>query len=279
VTPSMMTTRRVALAAGRAALVRSRSALSLVSTRQLPAIGTTRDCRFSFSTDSLPSPPARDESQPGQDEFEMGIHKLDDGRLSAAVDDFAQAASLGSPDGNFYLALAYDGLLGRDARDEFPVEPDEEAAARCYSRAASAGHEMAMLNLSFCYRKGQGVAVDVAEAWKWLSMSATAGSDRAQFNAGLALDPLHPPYGTAGVDMVAKDPEGAVFFYRKAVAQGHEKAKVNLGVSLYTGTGVPKDPAAAKELWLEALEAGVPEAEFCLKNMEEQPGKFEKLFE
>lgn len=175
-------------------------------------------------------PPPSDRK--GIDLFEDGLTNLDEGHLDAAIDLFAKAASDGSPDANFHLALAYDGLLGRNARDEFPVEPDAAAAARCYRRAAEAGHDQAMLNLSLCYRKGEGVEADVAEAWKWLERSAASGSDRAQFNAGVALDPLHPPYGTPGTDAVAKDPEASVAFYRAAVAQGHDKAKVNLGVAL-----------------------------------------------
>lgn len=211
--------------------------------------------------------------------YSEGLRKLDAGRLSTAVELFAQAASEGSADGSFHLGLAYDGLLGREAGDELPVEPDAEAAARCYMRAAEAGHEMAMLNLSFCYRNGDGVTQDVGQAWRWLCLSAEAGCDRAQFNAGVALDPLHPPYGTPGVDMVAKDAQSAVALYTKAAGNGHAKAKVNLGVALYTGTGCDKDVAAAEALWLEANEEGVPQAAFCLKNMDKSDGRMEQMFD
>lgn len=211
--------------------------------------------------------------------YERGLDALHEGRLSVAIDDFAGAAALGSPGGNFHLGLAYDGLLGRDAADELPIEPNAAAAARCYQRAAEAGHEMAMLNLSFCYRNGEGVdGVDIAEAWKWLANAAAAGSDRAQFNAALALDPLHPPYGTPGIDMVAKDATKAVALYRDAVAQDHEKAKVNLGICYYTGTGCDQDLDAAVALWKEAQKAGVPQADNCLRNMEEKPGEMKDYF-
>ena len=92
--------------------------------------------------------------------------------------------------GNFHLGLAYDGLLGRNARDELPIEPDPAAAARCYERAAEQGHAEAMLNLSLSLRSGEGAAgqPDIDAAWKWLSLAAAAGSDRAAFNAGVALD-------------------------------------------------------------------------------------------
>ena len=211
--------------------------------------------------------------------FLRGLEELEDGKLAEAIDTFAGAAAEGCADGNFYLGLAYDGLLGRDAADELPVEPDAAAAFRCYERAAGTGHAMAMLNLSLCYRNGDGVeAPDVAKAFDWLTRSAAAGSDRAQFNAGVALDPLHPPYeGRAGSNAVKKDAARAVEFYRQAADQGHGKAMTNLGVALYTGTGCEKDAAAAKELWVAAEELGVEQATFCLNNMEDNPGRMEKL--
>ena len=216
---------------------------------------------------------------PGEAEFVTGFELLEQSRLSPAVDSFARSAELGHAEGNFYLGLAYDGLIGTDSTDSHPIELDPAAAARCYERAAQKGHSMAMLNLSLNYKNGDGVEADVGVAWKWLSLAAAADDcDRACFNAGVALDPLHPPYGRPGVDMIGKDPEKALFFYRKAVAQGHEKAKVNLGVALYTGTGCAKDKAAAEKLWLEAHEAGVTEAGFCLRNMEDSPGKLEQMF-
>jgi len=214
----------------------------------------------------------------GQDVYERALTQLDEGRLGLAVDSFAEAAKIGHAGANFHLGLAYDGLIGRDAEDEHPVEPNPAAAARCYERAAEKGHEMAMLNLSLCHKNGDGVERDIQTAWQWLSLAA-AESDRAQFNMGVALDPLHPPYGKPGIDMIPKDPFKALDFYRKAAANGHGKAKVNLGVALYTGTGCDKNPEAAEALWREALEEGIPQADFCLKNMEKQPGKMEQMFE
>eukprot|EP00966_Prymnesium_polylepis_P261394 6037677-Prymnesium_polylepis.1 len=78
--------------------------------------------------------------------------------------------------------------------------------------------------------------------------------------------------------MLPKRPERAVEYYRQAVDAGHAKAKVNLGISLYTGTGCAKDTAAAAELWKDAAEQGVTQADFCLRNMESSPGKLENYF-
>ena len=133
-------------------------------------------------------------------------------------------------------------MIGRNAAGELPVEKDPAAAARCYRRAADAGHAEAMFNMAMCHRDGDGVEVDVLAGYDWLVRGAEAGSMRAQFNAALALDPNHPPYGKPGeTPVVPKDAAAAVDLYRMAVEQGHGKAMVNLGVALYTGTGVARD--------------------------------------
>ena len=221
----------------------------------------------------------------GAADFSEAIEALEVGKLPHAISLFAKAGEVGHPDANFYLGLAYDGLIGTDAGGDHPIELDAAAAVRCYRRAAEGGHAEAMLNLAMSLRNGEGVeAPDVAEAFTWLTNSAEAGSDRGQFNAAVALDPLHPPYGTPGdVDpakaMIPKDAKAAVSLYKQAVEQGHGKAMVNYGICLYTGTGCTKDVAAAKELWLEASDLGVEQANFCLKNMEDSPGKFENIIE
>ena len=162
--------------------------------------------------------------------FIEGLKQLDAGKLSKAIEIFAETAAVGDADGNFYLGLAYDGLLGRDAADEPPIELDPEAAVRCYRRAAESGHAQAMLNLSMSYRSGEGVdAPDIEAAFEWLERSAAAGDERAAFNCGVALDPLHPPYGNPGSIVVPKDAARAVQYYRSASDQGHGKAMVNLG--------------------------------------------------
>ena len=170
------------------------------------------------------------------DRLEAAFADYESGKLAAAVEGFAGAAEAGSAEGNFWLGLSYDGLIGRNAAGELPVEKDPAAAARCYRRAADAGHAEAMFNMAMCHRDGDGVEVDVLAGYDWLVRGAEAGSMRAQFNAALALDPNHPPYGKPGeTPVVPKDAAAAVDLYRMAVEQGHGKAMVNLGVALYTG--------------------------------------------
>jgi TPR repeat protein len=272
------------LRATRASAARARcspaSALSVAPFRPTllrPAASALHVRALSTPTSSLEEPPE-------DAKFAEGLRLLESGRLAAAIDAFAEAASRGDAAGNYFLGLAYDGLLGVDAAGELPLEKDSGAAVRCYKRAAEGGHAEAMLNLSLSLKTGDGVPTpDIAAAFRWLSTSAEAGCERAQYNAAVALDPLHPPYGTPGAStpeaaMIPKAAEAAVSLYRQAADQGHAKAMVNLGIALYSGVGTEKDAAAAKALWEEAAELGVPQAETCLRNMEEAPGKFENMF-
>ena len=45
------------------------------------------------------------------------------------------------------------------------------------------------------------------------------------------------------------DDDDAARLYRSAAAQGHAKAKVNLGIMMYGGVGCPEDKPAAVALW------------------------------
>ena len=217
-------------------------------------------------TAAAPPPPDADAV------FERGIDQLEEGRLASAVQLFAEAATSNHAEGHFYLGLAYDGLLGEDARGELPVDKDPAAAARCYLRASELGHAEAMFNLSLSYRLGDGIERDTAAAFAWAERGAAAGCERAQFNLGVALDPQHPPWGTPGESganaMIAKDPAKAVGYYRQAAEQGHAKAKVNLGIMMYSGDGCAADKPGAVALWREAQEEGVPQADICLRNAE-----------
>ena len=65
-------------------------------------------------------------------------------------------------------------------------------------------------------------------------------------------------------DTVAKDPEKAVFWWRKATDQGLAEAQLNLGVCYFKGLGAAQDQAKAVALWEKAGEQGLAEAQYNL---------------
>lgn len=85
---------------------------------------------------------------------------------------------------------------------------------------------------------------DVATAIKFCRTASNA-SRRALFQLGRAFAANH------------QMPE-AIATWRKAIDKGSTAAMVELGVMLATGTGVPKDEAAARKLFERAAEAGNP---------------------
>jgi TPR repeat protein len=107
------------------------------------------------------------------------------------------------------------------------------------------GQAQAQFDLGVCYRFGQGVPKNKAEAVKWYRRAAEQGYAKAQYNLGVSYD-----FGTG----VPRDHGQAAKWYRKAAMQGHAKAQFNLGVSYKYGQGVPRDYAEAYA-WL-SLAAG-----------------------
>lgn len=65
-------------------------------------------------------------------------------------------------------------------------------------------------------------------------------------------------------DSVAKDPEKAVLWWRKATDQGLAEAQLNLGVCYFKGLGIAQDQVKAVSLWEKAGEQGLAEAQYNL---------------
>jgi len=70
--------------------------------------------------------------------------------------------------------------------------------------------------LGLMYANGQGVALDIAEAWKWWRKAAQQGHAGAQDVSGLLLGGMN--YG------------GAVEWYRKAAEQGDAESERKLTI-------------------------------------------------
>ena len=82
--------------------------------------------------------------------------------------------------------------------------------------AAEQGDASAQYNLGGCYKRGQGVTKDEAEAARWYRKAAEQGDAIAQHKLGVCYE-----RGQG----VAKDQSKAVRWYRKAAEQGNASAQ------------------------------------------------------
>jgi TPR repeat protein len=109
-------------------------------------------------------------------------------------------------------------------------------------RAAEDGNGEAQYALADRYRRGDGVALDLDVARRWLSQAAIHGHADAQNDLGsMLVNAMGGP----------KDSEVAAAWYERAAEQGHADAQFNLALRYLHGDGVEGDAAeAATWLWL-----------------------------
>lgn len=101
-----------------------------------------------------------------------------------------------------------------------------------WRKAAEQGHAAAQSALGWCYRNGQGVVKNEAEAVKWYRKAAEQGDVEAQYNLG---DCYFNGHG------VAKDAAEAARLWHKAAEHGYAAAQSNLGACYDNGQGVVKN--------------------------------------
>jgi uncharacterized protein len=136
------------------------------------------------------------------------------------------------------------------------VEPDDvpESAETAFSTLvakASAGDPVAQFKVAGYYARGEGVAQDLTESAKWLTLSAQQGYAPAQNNLAVC-------YSTgAGVP---KDQAKAIEWIRKSAEQGYARAQCYLGLSYAKGEGVPKNQAQALDWFRKSAAQGFPDA-------------------
>jgi len=139
-------------------------------------------------------------------------------------------------------------------------ESREQAAALARYRAAAEGEgeeegggasAAAQFNLAMCYRRGEGVSKDDAQALRWFLRAAGQGLALGQTQVGFSY------YLGEGV---AKDEAEAARWFGLAAAQGEANAQHNLGICFGRGVGVAKDIARADELLERAEQQGHPGA-------------------
>jgi len=193
---------------------------------------------------------------------------------SLALKDFRRALEAGSP-------RAAD-LIGYMYLNGWGVEQDFVMARSYFELADRLGDTLAGLDLGYLYRNGVGVPVDNAAALKWFRKSAAAGRQSAVLWVGgfyekgigvqvdraraeriyrSAMDRGYSDAMVALADLYIdstdknKTAQGLALL-RKAIDLGETSALTDLGERHLYGSGLPRNPARARELFQQAIDLG-----------------------
>ena len=120
---------------------------------------------------------------------------------------------------------------------------DYNKAFQLWMQDAKLGEADAQYHIALLYRDGKGISKDLAEAVRWLRLSAEHGFDPGQTELGWFLS---KGMGTPTDHVEARK------WYEKAIVQGNVPAKNLLGILYLNGRGVPQDYGRAYKLFLEA---------------------------
>jgi len=123
-------------------------------------------------------------------------------------------------------------MLGRMYHNGEGVAVDLEEAARWIRLAAGEGVPDAQFSLGVMYEGGKGVSRDISEALRWYRLAAQRGSANAQINLSNCF------HNGLGVD---QDESLAAWWVSLAAEQGDIDAQLNLGTRYMDGIGVAKD--------------------------------------
>lgn len=141
---------------------------------------------------------------------------------------------------------------------QLPVRAAPSSPAQAWGLAAERGDEAALAHL-YAGIEAHDTAAETAYAsyclsrdrfgcaLRWFSAAAQKGDATAQEQLAELL--------ARGGPTLKPDAAQAVFWYRKAAAQGNAAAERSLGLSYLNGDGVASDPLAARH-WLQLAAAG-----------------------
>ncbi len=134
------------------------------------------------------------------------------------------------------------------------LDAGASGVSRLISRANS-GDAKAALALGLKYANGDGVALNDAEALRWLQKAAEGGEPVAQYRLGTFFEK-----GRA----VDADQDKAMHWYGEAAKNGNRKAMHALGVANANGTSGKKNFPDAVRWFKAAAELGLTDSEFNL---------------
>ena len=191
--------------------------------------------------------------------YDLGLMYLEGDGLKQdrvqALEWFRRAAEQGHPEAQYHLGLLYE--------EGTAVPPDAHKAAYWFLKAANQGLQEAVEAI-------QRDAIRTAcadnvrrnhegSAYQALLQRAQAGDAGAQHDLGTAL--------AEGGFGLQKDAAQAVQWFRKAAAQGHAAAQLQLARMCRDGIGVPQDKAEAAVWYRKAAEQDDVEAQKALAHM------------
>ena len=182
----------------------------------------------------------------------LGAVLLDRGAAREGLRLIQHAADAGSSEGAHRLALVYaQGLAG--------TPRDDGRAFELFTKAATAGHPRAQLNLGNPLSARPGRSARSHPGARRLEKAAAGGHPQALYALGRAL--------SESMGQGVADPVRATDLYRRAAEKGHVMAGLRYGLALSEGSGVRRDPAAAQRWLIQAQESGMPEAALALGDM------------
>ena len=172
--------------------------------------------------------------------FEMGIGVKRDQKTAAEW--FARAAGAGDFRAQTELASMYLNGIG--------VRRDDQNAVHLLQQAAASGYAPGQFQLGTLYLLGRGIKRDDSEGVRWITRAALSDYAPAEVNLGIV-------YWNA----IPAEQEKAIRLFQKAAGQHFEAAEFILGGLYETGSGVPKDFAAAAAWYGKAAEQGFAPAQ------------------
>ena len=132
------------------------------------------------------------------------------------------------------------------------MTPKEVKAFEGHKERALKGDLKSHFEVAACYARGWGVAMDQAEALKWVRKAADQGYPMAQFSLANCYD---------NGNGVTKDPVEAAKWMRKAADQGFVSAQYSLAAYYASGEGVSQNLAEAAKWTRKAAEQGYAPAQ------------------
>lgn len=136
-----------------------------------------------------------------------------------------------------------------------PAKPAPVSILDRLTTLANAGSAKAQLLMGLKYLDGDGVAVNEAEAAKWLERAANQNEAIAAYRLGTLFERGHG---------VPADTAKAMQWYSAAAKLGNRKAMHNMAVAYAEGAGAPKDLTQAAQWFSKAAALGLADSEFNL---------------